>query len=61
MKLENFYKILDTALAELLHGQLVNASAFRGIEQERHLKVSFDVLSELEANAVKVATDRFKE
>jgi hypothetical protein len=52
-------EIIKAALVDIAHGQLVNASAFKGTEQEKHLSDGFDMLIALAETAKKVAARKF--
>ena len=55
MKLEKLNEIIDLALEDVLHGQLVNASGLQGKALETRLSGSLDMLIELDTAVRKVA------
>jgi hypothetical protein len=59
MKLEDLNEVIHGALIEVAHGQIVNASGYKGAQLDAHLRSSFDELIALEAAARKVAAEKF--
>lgn len=59
MTLDKFNAIIDDALAEVAHGQIVNASGYLGHALEEHLRESFEILIELERGARQIAAELF--
>lgn len=59
MKLDDFNSIIHDALAEVAHGQIVNASGYKGAQLEAHLRASFEELVALEEATRKIAAEKF--
>lgn len=59
MTLDDLNKIINDALVDVVHGQLVNATTLEGDDQRKRLRADFRMIISLDAAAKKVAAELF--